>query len=197
MLASLSLLAAVMVCMPDLKQSLLQLTLIMPPHPVLDLGAITLSDYAGVVQCLLRLTPEAVSAAVQQAPAIQQAVLSALLDRCLPFLAAHSSPEVLADTEHVLVPLVLSLEYALDAPCLRNELARRLEQPQGAAYIRQALRLVAALPLRPRPGAEADTFYLPHAGAAVLLGHLCYNSPSHPANTAAAVAWPVIEALPR
>ena len=138
-----------------------------------------LSCYADVVRALLGFLPDAYATAMQQAPATQQAVLSVLLDRCLPLLAADCSPETLANDRHQHMSLACFLAYALHAPCLARQLVERLGQPQGSPHIQQALQVVAALPLQRSPASvEGGTFGEQHAGAAALLTTLCRNSPA-------------------
>ncbi len=127
---------------------------------------------------------------------MQQAMLSVLLDRCLPVLAAGSSPGTLADVTDPVYGLALCLGGVLDSPCLKHELARRLQQPKAAAYIRQAVQVVIALPLRRREADTPDSFGGQHGGAAMLLARLC-ASIKLPARTAAAAAWQFAEAVPQ
>ncbi|KAI7844408.1 hypothetical protein COHA_002002 [Chlorella ohadii] len=153
------------------------------------------TEYAELARSFLAGLTQTYSAALQQLPATQQAVLSVLLDRCLPVLAAGSSPDTLANEMHSAYGLAVCLGYALESPCLRSELAARMQQPASAAYLQQALQVVAALPLHRRQADTGGMFGAPHAGTALLLGRLC-NCGGLPASTAAAAAWPFVEAMP-
>ena len=137
--------------------------------------------------------------AMKQAPATQQAVLSVLLDRCLPLLAADCSPETLADARHIHTQLASNLGCAVCSPCLQRELQQRMDQPQAANYIRHALRVVTALPLRRSSAALPGMYGEQHKGSAVLLARLC--SPGQramlPDSDCVALAWSFVEALPR
>ena len=132
---------------------------------------------------------------MQQAPATQQAVLSVLLDRCLPLLAADCSPEALADVSHTRTHLAWSLASAAISPGLNEALIERLQQPQAAASLRQAVRVVASLPRRRGAAGTAGTFGGQHAGAALLLARLCISG-NLPASTAAAASQQLVAALP-
>ncbi len=70
-----------------------------------------------------------------------------------------------------------------------------MQQPKAAAYIQQAMRVVAALPLQRRAADTPGRFGAQHASAALLLGHVC--SAELPDSTAAAAVWPFVEAVPR
>ncbi|KAI7844406.1 hypothetical protein COHA_002000 [Chlorella ohadii] len=113
--------------------------------PATGWHARTLVKYASVVQLLLAYLPDAYNTAVQQSPATQQAVLSVLLDRCLPLLAADSSADTLADETQPVYDLALCLGYALDAHCLEQGLTARMQQPTSAAYIRKALQMALSV----------------------------------------------------
>ena len=85
--------------------------------------------------------------------------------------------------------------WALHWPCLSSELGRRLRMPQE--FVQQALQVIAALPLQRSPGAAiSDTFGGQHAGAALLLGTLCFYTSSLPAGPAPTETWQ-LEAVPR
>ena len=151
-----------------------------------------------MVYCLLSRLPDTYDDAVQRSPATQQAVLSVLLDRCLPLLAAHSSPDTLADITHPHGSLAYCLGFALDVSCIRELLEQRLAQPRGTAIIQHAIHVATALPSQcSLDAATADTIGAPHMGAAILLGVLCVRSPRLPAGAPSAAAWPFVEAVPR
>ena len=168
------------------------------PHPHADLQCNALGSYAAVVRALLCFLPEAYTSAVQQAPAVPQAVLSVLLDRCLPLLAADCSPDTLADDRHPHMSLACFLFSAVGSACLQSELARRMKQPQGAAVIQQALQVLAALPLQRSPASvEAASFGEQHVGAATLLCQLCTVGSELPTTRLASLARQLVAALPR
>ena len=124
------------------------------------------------VRALLGYLPDVYHDAMQQAPATQQAVLSVLLDRCLPLLASDCSPETLGSNNHPHYALACCLPLALTSPCLVSQLAQRMGQPQAAACLQQALQVVAALPLQHSPAAPAGDFGEQHAVLMLLLGQL-------------------------
>jgi len=73
-------------------RSLLPSLAFLPWLPALkDLNARALADFADMASSLLASFPDTYNTAMQQSPATQQAVLSVLLDRCLPLLAADNS----------------------------------------------------------------------------------------------------------
>ena len=179
-------------CAPAAKSSLL-LAASCCGHA--DLYANCLASYAGVAHSLIACRTATYQDALQQQPATQQAVLSVLLDRCLPLLAANCSPETLADFWHPHYALAFHLGHPLASPCLASELRQRMQQPQ--AFVQQALQVTAALPLQRSPGAAIpDTFGGQHAGAVLLLGTLCFYAPSLPAGSAPTETWQ-LEAVPR
>lgn len=133
-----------------------------------------LEDYAAVAYYFCGIHCEAYRSALKQAPALQHAVLSVLLDRCLQLLAADCSPETIADESHPHSALSINLGPALASPCLESKLAAVMQQSGSAALIQQALRVVAALPLhRSAAAATSSCFGEQHAAAATLLGCLC------------------------
>lgn len=165
-----------------------------------DVFAHALGSFATVTYCLLILSPEVYGPALQRASATEQAVLSVLLDRCLPVVAADCTAETLAEDGHPHRELARFLGLVLQAPCLQDRVTRQMQQPQGAAYIRQALRVVAALPLQRSPVTEeADLFGDQHVGAAALLASLCAPDGcfSIPDSTVSAVYGRFVGALPR
>ena len=159
--------------------------------------ASTLQGYIATVISLFGWLHETYGSAAQQAPATQQAVVSVLLDRCLAVLAADCSPETLADARHAHCVMAKFLANAVCVPCLAGELEQRLDQPRGAAYVQQALQVVAALPLQPSAAGQADTFGEQHAGAVALLAHLCSQWVGMPGGSSIDPKWSIMEALPR
>ncbi|KAI7844407.1 hypothetical protein COHA_002001 [Chlorella ohadii] len=160
-----------------------------------DWHARALADYACVAQELASVS-DAYNTAMQQSPATQQAMLSVLLDCCLPVLAAGSLPDTLADEMHPAYGLAVCLGFALELPCADYVPTAHMQRPASAAYLQQALQVVAALPLQRREADTAGRFGTQHAGTALLLGRLCIHG-NLPASTAAAAAWPFVEAVPR
>ena len=185
--------ALVLMCSP-----LHPLTVHATPLQFAELRVNLLAQYAAVVHALLAVQAGTYRDAMQQAPATQQAVLSVLLDRCLPLLAADCSPETLADATLPHAVLLQQLAAAVCSRCLASELNRRLEQPQGAAHIQQALQVVAALPPHRPSAAEGGEFGKQHEGACHMLFFLCAPGGGDlPAHTTAAAVWPFLEALPQ
>lgn len=135
---------------------------------------------------------------VQQAPAVQQAVLSVLLDRCLARLASDCSPETLAGDIHPHTFIAWSLAFALHSPCVEGGLVARLLQPQGAVHLQRAAHAIAALPARCSDASPAGTRGAQHLGLIALLRCLCKpsDSISLPASTLQAASWVYVEALP-
>ncbi len=126
-------------------------------------------------------------------------MLSVLLDHCLPLLAADCTPETIADTGHLHCTLSTRLGLVLGSPCLASELAARMQQPGSVAYLQQALRVVAALPLyRSAAAATPRQFGQQHMGAAQLLAVLCAPGGSSrlAESTGREVAWRFVEAAP-
>lgn len=133
-------------------------------------------------------------------PALPQAALSVLLDRCLPVLAADSSPETIAAKSHPHCTLSVRLGMAITSPCLASELAACVQQPCSAAHIQQALCALTALPLhRSAAAAKPGCFGEQHVGTALLLAYLCAPGGRIclPDSPAPAVAWRFVEAMPR
>ncbi|PRW60748.1 starch binding domain-containing [Chlorella sorokiniana] len=134
--------------------------------------ATTLQSFIAVAISLLGWLSNSYTSAMQQAPGTQHAVLSVLLDRCLPLLSADCSAETLADPSHPHCGIAEFLPQAVGVPCLESELERRMGRRQGAAYIRQALQLVAALPLQPGAAEEMPGAFGEQHAAIKLMGGL-------------------------
>lgn len=75
-----------------------------------------LQNCSAVARILLETLSEGYSDAVQRSPATQRAVLSVLLDNCLPLLAADCSPDTLADFWHPHYALAFHLGPTLAMP---------------------------------------------------------------------------------
>lgn len=131
---------------------------------------------------------------------LQQAVVAALLERCLPCLAANASQAAFSTYGSAPYSTLCSFFPAVEAASLRMALQLALRQPGGTAHLRQALSLIPALPLERSVGPGAELFGEQHASVVLLLATLGGPDIAPADGTAAewqAACWSFMQSLPR
>ena len=140
-----------------------------------EMAPLALTSLASLVHALVNPAALAYSAhreALAGSSAIQSAVVSSLLEHVLPGLVATVEGRDMDWSTGGTTPLQDSLIAALIAPSLAPAVRSRLHQPDGAAFLRQAVRVFGAVPLRHGEGLPAEVIMQAHASAIKLLAPL-------------------------
>jgi hypothetical protein len=146
----------------------------MPPA----LAELALASLASMVHTLVNPTAQTYSAhreALAGSPAIQSAVVSSLLEHVLPGLVATVEGRDMDWSTGGTTLLQGSLLAALIEPSLAPAVRSRLRQPDGTAFLRQAVRLVKAVPLRHGEDLPAEVIMQAHDSAIQLLAPLYHD----------------------
>ena len=184
-------------------------------------GRLAAGDATYLIEGLLTLEPYAKHREQLAAdPALQQAVADALLQFCLPALAAAMPAAAGMPSDDYIVQMLYRFPGMLRHPCLVPAIRQRLRGPAAPAAVQAAAAVVEALPVLRPAGMAADVFLERHTEAALLL-HTCttpmvdqlldeqYGSGSSPAAAGPAAlpagsseprqqaAWRVVALVPR